>query len=625
MPATTRTLAVSALVVLVTLVPNAVHAQSVCSSPIEEKHSIEPEMYQMLNDIYMRPKGSKVKLPLLNEVFLDMYGDERQAAPTGRWRPHFGKCDPVTDNSIYKIQQLFSSANPNVSGSATSVGGVSTGPSARYAFGSSQADNEIVVGYIDRGDFTTFHAFRWTLAGGLVDLGTLDPANNPTRTSMATGVSADGGVVVGFSQLGAGAAQHAFRWTNLGLVDLGVPAGPTGDSRATGVSAAGDVVVGDATFADAASFSGFRSGAFRWTSTGFQNLGALEPGFFSIATAVTSDGNTVVGQGGVQITVGGSSTNGSRAFRWTSAGGMQAIGPLAGHSHAVATGVSDNGKVVVGISSTGPLAYNRVLNYGQGTAFIWTASAGIKELRQVMVDRGFNMTGVSLVTATGISEDGQFIVGDATGPGVPAGETRPYIIKLCDAANNPRCSPFQAAPVAADFAFATSRPTSVTVPAGQNVTAILTLTPSGGFNSAVSFTCSGLPATTACAFAPATLTPNGAAVSTTLTISTTAPKAGGSSTIVVWTPPAGIAIAMLLGALLLVVAPTRVRRRLVYAVATIGVFTSCGGGGDKGGTTQPPLTGGTAAGTYAIVVTATSGSGASAVMKSLTITMTVTS
>jgi probable HAF family extracellular repeat protein len=623
MPASTRTLAAA---LALTAVAPAAHAQgSTCSSPVEERRPIEVAMYQMLHDIYMRPKGSKVPGWLLDEVFLALYGDERQAAPSGRWRPHFGKCDPVTDNSIYKIEQLFSPTNPNVSGSATGVTGGSAGMQARHAFGSTRADNETVVGYIDRGDFTTFHAFRWTLAGGLTDLGTLDPANNATRTSMATGVSADASVVVGFSQVGAGSTQHAFRWTSAGMVDLGVPAGPTRDSRATGVNAAGDVIVGDATFADGSSFTGFRNGAFRWTPAGFQNLGALEPGFFSIATAVSSDGNTIVGQGGVQIVVGGSSTNGSRAFRWTSTGGMQAIGPLPGHTHAVATAVSDNGKVVVGISSAGPLSYNPVLNYGQGTAFIWTASAGLKDLRQAMIALGFSMTGVSLLTATGITEDGQYIVGDATGPGVPAGETRPYIIKLCDSANGARCTPFKAAPVAADFAFATSSPTSATVAAGQSVTATLTLTPTGGFNQAVNFSCSGLPATTACTFAPASVTPNAAAVSTTVTISTTAPTRGGSGTIVAWSNPAGTAMVLSLGALMLVAVSTRPRRRLLATLGMIGVFTSCGGGGDNGGTTEPPpLTGGTAAGTYPIVITAMSGSGATTITKTLTITVTVT-
>lgn len=48
-------------------------------------------------------------------------------------------------------------------------------------------------------------------------------------------------------------------------------------------------------------------------------------------------------------------------------------------------------------------------------------------------------------------------------------------------------------------------------------TAKLTVTPEAGFASAVSFTCSGLPATVGCSFSPATVTPAGAAVSSTVT------------------------------------------------------------------------------------------------------------
>ena len=50
------------------------------------------------------------------------------------------------------------------------------------------------------------HAFRWTSGGGMVDLGTLGGTN-----STATGISADGLVVVGHAQTGS--ATRAFRWT----------------------------------------------------------------------------------------------------------------------------------------------------------------------------------------------------------------------------------------------------------------------------------------------------------------------------------------------------------------------------------------------------------------------------
>ncbi|MCC6318603.1 MAG: hypothetical protein IT361_13050 [Gemmatimonadaceae bacterium] len=617
-----------AVFAIVALVPAPAGAQwSMCSSAVEEIDLTRQQLYQMFDDLYLRPDATRNTLTLVSPRVLFMIGNDLQRANTsGRWQPHLGKCDPVTDRSLYEIEQLLTPNQASVSGGAMAIGGGSTGSAGSAAFGSSRAADDVVVGFADRGDFTPFHAFRWTRAGGLVDLGTLDPSNNASRTSMATATSADGSVVVGVSQVGSGATQHAFRWTAAGMVAMAPPAGAGRDSRATGISAAGDVIVGDATFADPQSFTGFRSGAFRWTAAGgFQNLGALAPGYFSIATRVSADGSTIVGQGGVEVRVGNSSTNGSRAFRWTSSGGMQAIGPLAGHTHAVATGVSDNGKVVVGISSAGPLSFNPVQRYGAGTAFIWTESASIRELRQVLIDQGFRMTGVSLVTASAISQDGQYIVGDGIGPRTPSGETRPYLVKLCDTTNQVPCTPLRPAPAVADFTFTTSSPVATSVAAGQSVTASLTVTPSGGFTQAVSFACAGLPPTTACAFAPPTVTPNGAALSTTLTITTTAPTRGSSGMITTWTGTEGDSIVLVVVLLSGVVMFARSRcRGLAVAAVAMGLLASCGGGGESNTTAPPVLTGGTAAGTYPIVVTAASGSGATSLSKTLTITLTVT-
>src|SRR5215831_18509787 len=67
------------------------------------------------------------------------------------------------------------------------------------------------------------HPFRWTPAGGMVDLGTFRDG----QTAQATGVSSDGSVVVGYSDVADGSV-HAFRWTSAeGLVDIGVLAGGT--------------------------------------------------------------------------------------------------------------------------------------------------------------------------------------------------------------------------------------------------------------------------------------------------------------------------------------------------------------------------------------------------------------
>jgi hypothetical protein len=73
--------------------------------------------------------------------------------------------------------------------------------------------------------------------------------------------------------------------------------------------------------------------------------------------------------------------------------------------------------------------------------------------------------------------------------------------------------------VAPDYSVA-ANPTSVTVQRGQTGTAVFTITPVGGFNQAVQFSCSGLPVHSACAFSPGNITPNGTAVTSNLTITT---------------------------------------------------------------------------------------------------------
>ena len=52
-------------------------------------------------------------------------------------------------------------------------------------------------------------------------------------------------------------------------------------------------------------------------------------------------------------------------------------------------------------------------------------------------------------------------------------------------------------------------PASLTVDSGDQGTVTLTVTPENGFDSPVSFACSGLPAGATCSFAPATVTPSG--------------------------------------------------------------------------------------------------------------------
>jgi probable HAF family extracellular repeat protein len=288
--------------------------------------------------------------------------------------------------------------------------------------------NGTMVGFLDDGQGGPFHAFKYTDSAGLLDLGTVDPPNNPTLYSFANGVNDDGSVVVGLSELSGGLVQHAFRWTSAGgMIDLGSANGASGLSRALGVSGDGNTIVGVSDFPIGP------SQAFSWTSgAGFVGLGTL--GGASVATAITKDASVIVGQAGL-------GSNDSHAFRWTLAGGLQDIGTTSGNNNAAATAVSDNGKVVAGIAAARPLALsNPGWDFGSDSrAFRWTAATGMQDLTQLLSDNGVNLTGITLVAALAISADGQFIVGAATTPATGPNATAGFIAQVCDASVDGPC------------------------------------------------------------------------------------------------------------------------------------------------------------------------------------------
>jgi hypothetical protein len=166
--------------------------------------------------------------------------------------------------------------------------------------------------------------------------------------------------------------------------------------------------------------------------------------------------------------------------------------------------------------------------------------------------------------------------------------------------------------VPASFTVSAS-PASLSITPGQTGTTMLSVTPAGGFAQAVSFACSGLPSEASCTFAPATVTPGASAVTTTLTITTTAPQASAERSRIYRSALPGL---LTLGSLLLFAMPGAKRAAgwgrwfvLVIALAVGGGFIGCGGGGSSSGsggtTTTDP---GTPAGTSSVTVTATSGS-----------------
>jgi hypothetical protein len=142
-------------------------------------------------------------------------------------------------------------------------------------------------------------------------------------------------------------------------------------------------------------------------------------------------------------------------------------------------------------------------------------------------------------------------------------------------------------------------PTALTVASGQSGSATVTITPQNGFNAAVSFTCSGLQAGASCGFAPATVTPSGAAAATTLTVSVSANASAGPRNSTPLFPGTGVTLAIAFFWI------SRKKRRLsrmllilAAGIAGLSVLTGCGS------STPPPP----APVTSSVTVTATAGS-----------------
>ncbi|RYD37638.1 MAG: hypothetical protein EOP86_02970 [Verrucomicrobiaceae bacterium] len=120
------------------------------------------------------------------------------------------------------------------------------------------------------------------------------------------------------------------------------------------------------------------------------NLGVLSGGGspYSFAGGISADGLVVTGQS--------SSSAGTRAFRWTAAGGMKSLGALPGYTaRSVGSALSANGAVITGLSQAPGLNISR--------AFRWTATTGMQSL-------GVLGTGSSSV-GNAISADGSVITG----------------------------------------------------------------------------------------------------------------------------------------------------------------------------------------------------------------------
>jgi hypothetical protein len=175
-------------------------------------------------------------------------------------------------------------------------------------------------------------------------------------------------------------------------------------------------------------------------------------------------------------------------------------------------------------------------------------------------------------------------------------------------------------------------PSSLTIKQGSSGSITFSVTPKNGFNQAVSFSCdpATLPQGVSCSFNPASVAPNGsAAVTSVLTVQT---AGGGSASLEIqssplsrwWLPAGGSTLALLLFWL-----PVSRRKTwqtwmgVLLLVVCIGGLTGCSAiekainGDDSGGNATPP-------GTYSISVNAGAGTGSTALLQPLTVSITVT-
>lgn len=289
-------------------------------------------------------------------------------------------------------------ASPAAAVSTITGVGVVPGKANSTAYGVSN-DGQVVVGVSADSRNLSQQAFKWTPTDGITGLGLLPgSAYNSARA-----VSKDGTTVVGFMavtpSIPFGPDIQGFRYQG------GVMAGLPTMAQSFAVNADGSIVVGygnnqQPNYSFGISNDGSvvvgRSGGFkaqRWTAaTGAVNLGDTG----SVANAVSGNGLVSVGN---RFNV---------ACYWTESGGFVSIGTPGVISTALA--VNFDGSIIVGRANSGP--------NGGTEAFVWTPTDGMRGLASILTAQGVDLDPwqyqrhPALVEATGISDDGQFLVGN---------------------------------------------------------------------------------------------------------------------------------------------------------------------------------------------------------------------
>ena len=163
--------------------------------------------------------------------------------------------------------------------------------------------------------------------------------------------------------------------------------------------------------------------------------------------------------------------------------------------------------------------------------------------------------------------------------------------------------------IAPDFTISAS-PSSATITAGQSATTTLTVTPIGGYSGTLHFSCGTLPTGVACTFTPSSLTPNGAATTVGLTVTTTAPGVAEQRTL-----DRGLSAIAWAGVIFIAFSPKRMWRmnhllkHSCLLLLLIGALVSLSGCSSGSSPNPPNNNPGTPTGAQTIAITAADSSG----------------
>ncbi|MEZ4701676.1 MAG: T9SS type A sorting domain-containing protein [Rhodothermales bacterium] len=302
------------------------------------------------------------------------------------------------------------------------------------------ADGAVVVG-VSNTDLNgaNFAAFRWE-NGVMANLG-----DHLMRGSVAVGVSADGSIIAGES-IDARNDPVPVRWVDGTLELLAIPGGEFRRARVRAISGDGTVIVGQHT--DTA------VNAIKWVQGEPSLLPSYEGHTNAIAYDVANDGSPIVGQGDVSFGT-------PHAVMWFNGGTIASDIHPPGWDRSSAQAVSADGNVIVGWVErgaapnvdrkpfrweNGTLSVLETPGYATATAVsgdgsvvigydssipapaIWTADDGWRNLITVSTEQQIDLQGFTqFYPPTAISDDGLTIAGSGVNA---AGFNEAYLLKL---------------------------------------------------------------------------------------------------------------------------------------------------------------------------------------------------